>query len=401
MTGWPFQRRAERGDGPEPAWLTAPGIENGAFTALDPWSEPVADRAAPPPPDRHRPLPQRSHAGGAVQAGAPASGPATSWDVLGAAPDRVRDEIPPPPSPASYRYPADQTAVIAGPSAEHQMPRSSAVVAMQAGHRFTVDDGTQVWVGGAGLPTAPATYDVPAAAARPLEQHRRRRASTGHTSPPSSRTREAATRPTVAGQALLECSVAALDPVGDAEAAAFAARFTADYLSYDEDDPALRAQVLRGYLADPSGATLGWSGVGRQRAEIVLPGRTLRTAEGMVVVEVTARVTPYHRAGPRFTTPDPDGELPPRPASTVGPSCAPAPAAPGWVAGPAQWVRIAPPVRRDVHGALVIDIGPTAAPDEPRQQRRSTSDLGDREPGDRDPGLGDPAFDDVVERDAR
>jgi len=191
--------------------------------------------------------------------------------------------------------------------------------------------------------------------------------------------REEVPAPTTARAALAR-SLGAWDPIGDGEAAAFAARFAADYLSFDEDDPTRRAEVLRGYLADPSACTLGWSGIGRQRCDIVLPGRALRTEHGVIVVEVTARIVPYRRsaAAPSFPV-DPGPGLPPVSASTVGPSCAPAPAAPGWVACPALWVRIAPPVRRDDTGALVIDLG-LPGPGHGGPTTPDPGDLPDRDP---------------------
>lgn len=157
---------------------------------------------------------------------------------------------------------------------------------------------------------------------------------------------------------LLERSLAALEPVSDAEAGPFAARFAADYLSFDQDDPALRAEVLRGYLADPAAALLGWSGQGRQRCEFVLPGRTLHTDDGVVVVEVTARVVTYDRSPEVAGGPETGvGAAPPGPSSAIGRSCAPAPTGRGWIAGGAHWVQLAPPVRRHRTGRLVIDFG--------------------------------------------
>jgi hypothetical protein len=39
------------------------------------------------------------------------------------------------------------------------------------------------------------------------------------------------------------------------------------------------------------------------------------------------------------------------------PASAPPPTVSGWEPGAAWWVRIAPPVRRDTDGRLVIDLG--------------------------------------------
>lgn len=173
--------------------------------------------------------------------------------------------------------------------------------------------------------------------------------------PPPGAVRGASTR---SSRELLERSLAALEPVTDAEAGPFAARFAADYLSFDQDDPALRAEVLRSYLADPDAALLGWSGQGRQRCEFVLPGRTLRTDDGVVVVEVTARVVTYDRSPEVVEGPGAGvGAAQPGPSSSIGRSCAPPPTGRGWVAGGAHWVQLAPPVRRHRTGRLVIDFG--------------------------------------------
>ncbi|GAA4695069.1 hypothetical protein GCM10023215_35950 [Pseudonocardia yuanmonensis] len=134
-----------------------------------------------------------------------------------------------------------------------------------------------------------------------------------------------------------------------AEAAALAAAFAADYLSWDEDDPDRRAAVLGDYLADRRPVRLGWSGHGRQRADFALPGLVRPDGEGRVLVDVRVRVTPYRRvpggrAGPGD---DPDD-------GPAVPAAAPAPAARGWRGLPGRWVRIGVAVR--VEGdRLVVD----------------------------------------------
>ncbi|ODU02279.1 MAG: hypothetical protein ABS81_17980 [Pseudonocardia sp. SCN 72-86] len=145
------------------------------------------------------------------------------------------------------------------------------------------------------------------------------------------------------------------ETVGELEAAAFAGRFVAEFLSWDEDDPARRAEVLRPLLRDPSGATLGWSGTGRQRVETVLPGRTLRTPCGGVIVEVTARVRTFRRTSPR-----PDQAPAPAEAHAADASCCPPDSSPGWVPAEAAWTRVAPPVVRLPDGELGIDLALTA-----------------------------------------
>ncbi|GAY13169.1 hypothetical protein TOK_2088 [Pseudonocardia sp. N23] len=140
--------------------------------------------------------------------------------------------------------------------------------------------------------------------------------------------------------------------VAELEAAAFAGRFVAEFLSWDEDDPARRAEVLRRFLRDPSGATLGWSGCGRQRVETVLPGRTLRTPCGGLIVEVTARVRAFERIGPR-------SEVPPAltDAHATDASCCPPACSTDWAPAEATWTRVAPPVVRLPTGELRIDLG--------------------------------------------
>jgi hypothetical protein len=131
------------------------------------------------------------------------------------------------------------------------------------------------------------------------------------------------------------CTVREGDP-HPAEAAALAAAFAADYLSWDEDDPDLRAHVLGEYLAARRPVLLGWSGQGRQRADFAVPGVVRPDGDGRVIVDVRVRVTPYRRVpGGRPLPPDdPEDDGP-----TV-PAAAPAPAARGWRGLPGRWVRL-------------------------------------------------------------
>jgi hypothetical protein len=149
-------------------------------------------------------------------------------------------------------------------------------------------------------------------------------------------------------------------PVGELEGAAFAGRFVAEFLSWDEDDPTRRAQVLRTLLRDPRGATLGWSGAGRQRVEVVLPGRTLRTECGGLIVEVTARVLSFQRTCPR-----PHTITPPTDTDPAVMSCCPPPSGAGWAPGESSWTRLAPPVVRLPSGELKIDLGLRPPPQRP------------------------------------
>jgi len=144
----------------------------------------------------------------------------------------------------------------------------------------------------------------------------------------------------------------AVDP---AEAAALAAAFAADYLSWDETDPQRRGGVIAHYLADgllgpgSDPARLGWSGRGRQRAEFALPGAVLSDGDGRVTVDVRVRVTPYRVVGAISSGP-PEDET-----EVAGvPAAAPAPTARGWKSLGSYWVRLSVPVTRE-RGRLVVD----------------------------------------------
>lgn len=152
-------------------------------------------------------------------------------------------------------------------------------------------------------------------------------------------------------------SLSSYEPVTETEAIGFAVRFTADYLSWDELEPARRTAALRIYLTDPTTTDIGWSGRGRQRADLVTAGRTVVLGEGrVVVVEVTARIVSYHRAEstPEQVWRPPVGEA--TPPLSFAPASAPPPTVPGWEPGAAWWARIAPPVRRDRDGRLSVDL---------------------------------------------
>ncbi|MBP2371163.1 hypothetical protein [Pseudonocardia parietis] len=149
-----------------------------------------------------------------------------------------------------------------------------------------------------------------------------------------------------------------LDP---AAASALAGAFAADLLSWDEDDPARRGRALGAHLTSPEGAALlGWTGTGRQRADLVLPGR-VRTDGERVHVDVRVRVVPYRRVDARAPgAPEPDPESP------LGePAAAPAASARGWRGLAAQWVRLEVAVVR-AGDRLVVDAGPAnGTPDRP------------------------------------
>ncbi len=152
----------------------------------------------------------------------------------------------------------------------------------------------------------------------------------------------------------LHRSLTSYEPVELAEASGFACRFAADYLSWDEDEPARRESALGAYLSGDFGQ-LGWSGEGRQRVDLVVPGRNVVLASGVVVIEVSARVVSYRRLDTIVPTRSSAPESPPLLAFAA--SAAPSPEAPGWEAGSCWWTRLAPPVRRHHDGRLVIDLG--------------------------------------------
>jgi hypothetical protein len=144
-----------------------------------------------------------------------------------------------------------------------------------------------------------------------------------------------------------------------AEAASLAAAFAADFLSWDEDDPGRRGRALADHLAaGANDATrLGWTGVGRQRAEFALPGEVRSDGDGRVVVDVRVRVTPYQAGPERGTaeaTAEPVVEVPGVPAA------APAPTGRGWRDLASYWVRMTVPVVREA-GRLVVEAGDDVA----------------------------------------
>ncbi|MEJ8281162.1 hypothetical protein [Pseudonocardia spirodelae] len=144
-----------------------------------------------------------------------------------------------------------------------------------------------------------------------------------------------------------------------AAASALAGAFAADLLSWDEDDPARRGLALSAHLAGPADGLLGWTGSGRQRADLVLPGR-VRVDGVRAVVEVRVRVVPYRRVDARgAAAPEPESDDP-----LGGPAAAPAPAARGWRGLAARWVRLEVGVVLDGDG-LVVDAGPAAGPQRP------------------------------------
>lgn len=161
---------------------------------------------------------------------------------------------------------------------------------------------------------------------------------------------EAGTRDPVEPTTTAAAPPGGIDP---AEASALAGAFAADLLSWDEDDPSRRARAVGAHLASPEGAgLLGWTGTGRQRADLVLPGG-VRPDGDRVRVDVRVRVVPYRRVDARAP-----GAGEPEPEDPLGdPAAAPAPAARGWRGLAARWVRLEVTVARD-GDRLVVDAGP-------------------------------------------
>jgi hypothetical protein len=154
--------------------------------------------------------------------------------------------------------------------------------------------------------------------------------------------------------------------VDPADAAALAAAFAADYLSWDEDDPGRRGRALADHLemsvGDP--ALLGWDGRGRQRAEFALPGLVRPDGDDRVLVDVRVRVTPYRPVGDRAAdrVADLAEAAEPEPDVLGVPAAAPAPTGRGWRGCASYWVRLSVPVVRE-DGRLVVDAAEEAEPD--------------------------------------
>jgi hypothetical protein len=173
-----------------------------------------------------------------------------------------------------------------------------------------------------------------------------------------------------------------------AEAAALAGAFAADYLSWDQDDPDRRGHVLAEYLAltGPTPSRLGWSGQGRQRAEMVLPGLVRPDGEGRVLVDVRVRVTPYRRVGGTAERP---AEAP---SEVLGsPAAAPPPTARGWRGLPSYWIRISVPIARD-GDRLVVDADEETLGEAPTASAEPSTPTADEQPA--APAADDPTLDD-------
>ena len=143
-------------------------------------------------------------------------------------------------------------------------------------------------------------------------------------------------------------------PARRADAAALAAAFGVDFLSWDESDPGRRGRALAPYVAAPVReerlAATGWSGSGRQRGELALPGAVIVLSEDRLLVHVRVRVTPFRRLTRTPTCVRNSTDVLPYPAA------APAPADPAWVGLDSYWYELLVPVR-EVTDQWRVDIG--------------------------------------------
>jgi hypothetical protein len=143
-------------------------------------------------------------------------------------------------------------------------------------------------------------------------------------------------------------------PARRADAGALAAAFGVDFLSWDESNPGRRGRALTPYVVPPvleeRIAATGWSGSGRQRGELALPGAVVALSEDRLLVHVRVRVTPFRKLArtPVCVRHSPD-VLP-------FPAAAPAPAAPGWVGLDSYWYELLVPVR-EIADQWRVDIG--------------------------------------------
>jgi hypothetical protein len=111
-------------------------------------------------------------------------------------------------------------------------------------------------------------------------------------------------------------------------------------------------------------AAAGWSGSGRQRGELALPGAVIALSEDRLLVHVRVRVTPFHRlAGVPACLRRSTDVLP-------FPAAAPAPSDPGWVGLDSYWYELLVPVREiadqwrvDIGAVIVVPPLPPLPPD--------------------------------------
>jgi hypothetical protein len=335
-------RRARRGVEELPSWQVAPGLGGAHRRAKS-----VQDR-----PEDHPPASQVYPTISAQLAGTASVPPATEPDIRADLTARLEE----PPGSALFTHPLVSTESTED-LGEDVGPRQLAQ--FNKGSQFTAEQGrTELWVP---EPARQAHHPFhPLGSASDLTAEDQAAEDEGGAS-------SVARQPVLACRPIrldwrMERSIEELEPIDEAHAAAFAARFAADYLSWDEDYPPRRAEVLREYRGDPRGATLGWSGVGRQRVDVVLPGRTKHLDDGRVLVEVVVRVATSERASPppaEKASQTVDGPLP-EGGRYVGPSSAPDPDSSAWQFASCDWVRLAPPIARapDRPAGLIVDISP-------------------------------------------
>jgi hypothetical protein len=149
-------------------------------------------------------------------------------------------------------------------------------------------------------------------------------------------------------------AVPAALPARRADAGALAAAFGVDFLSWDEGDPQRRGRALAPYAVPPVVeerlAATGWSGSGRQRGELALPGAVIALSEDRLLVHVRVRVTPFRRLTRTSACVRHSMDVLPFPAA------APAPTDPGWVGLDSYWYELLVPVR-EVVDQWRVDIG--------------------------------------------
>ena len=240
---------------------------------------------------------------------------------------------PPWPWPVT----ASGAAPVASPAAGDQEPPTAA------------DPSGAVGPTAAAPPAPPPAAPPPGAGGPPAAPPR----------PPAGATADLPTGKAEPARALIGEDVAALAPICDDQARGFAARFTADYLSWDEDVPQVRWQVLATYYADPAAAVLGWTGCGRQHVDLVIPGVVIRLSPQRLVVQTTARIVLHERIGPssrssRSSRPNraPDELAPPPPGLQW--AAASAPGAGSWRATATAWAELHVPVGRGADGGLEV-----------------------------------------------
>jgi hypothetical protein len=145
----------------------------------------------------------------------------------------------------------------------------------------------------------------------------------------------------------------AVSGVDAAAAAAPAARFTADYLSYVSTAPSGNTAALTAHLPGSAGVSrLVFTGTGYVRADLVQTGQVAHVDDVHAVVAVTARL--------RLATP-PAGGGQPDGAAAASPAAAaadPGPVPEGWTDLGSRWIALVVPVETTPAGLRVSAAGP-------------------------------------------